>query len=1059
MFFSSFFAKAQTTDSVRIAINNILAPLNKTLIPTGILAENTYPLLELSTYNGQLIADNTVDFSQWRLLYNQVLSGAYVAPVGLPDVTQLNIDYNTASNNNGNNVVSIALINYASIKPTAITDGYMYASNGQLFDAIANEAKTENGSRPPKIGPYQTNRLFIAAAANNTAKNGVLNLLFSPSLHYTNTGLSVSNIQVDFGNGNGFVTANFNTVLNATYSTTGNKQLIYKITFSDGSVAQCYNTVYVPYIPSANNASRYAGAPTNANGADIPDVVLESPTNAHSGVDLFIRRSVSNAGSNINPQFRKPLIIVEGLDLSSATTLLGNGYNYNAFRDEIRDGFRTSFASGTNPLQPFDQYLDDVAGYDLIFVNWHNGVDDILRNVLALRDAINYVNTRKLPGAEQNVVIGISMGGLVSRYCLAQMVKSGGTGINETQTRLLVTHDSPHRGANIPLALQHLLQGLRKQRVKAFLGFYNKRLDEIVPQLLDVNTALNSAAPAQQLLARVVDENGTIVYNTFLDGDYRNMVNFTGTGFTQPYRFVATSNGSQCGFPLAAPYSQLASLDADGLANIFGLWLWTKGRTYLDMRRLPDIGQTNRILDFNLKLKVKILFFNLLKISMQIQQNAPGNLLPLDGLAGGTRDLGGATLSSNLSNIPAASGGANWILFGYSYNYSTPYIAPSFSFVPTTSSLDVANFNAVNMPYSIPVTGLNGSRSANYIAQERITLPAPIGITDNVNHTDFYARTCNWLYNEMESITQPFTCQDFCLNDLRITPDAGICGNSNTYEIANLPPGASVVWSVTPSGIVSNTALNVNPITLTKINSGTITLAANVMLPCSNIPGNTTSTLSFSRVLAVADVGLAGTYITSQNSSPVSFTGNTGIFVQAQRGQYVSISFNIASTQNLTNLRWSTNFNQISGYGNSFSFGINASNYQYSSTNTNIYLYADSPCGPVVYSFYFTVFSSLRMIITASPNPAASGEINIAITKEQETTARPANFPPEVKATNPYTKITITPVNNNIPVKILLFKEDINTNYKINTVGLTAGTYAVTVERNNIITTTKIIVL
>ena len=41
--FFSFFAKAQDTDSVRIAINNILAPLNKTLIPTGILAENSYP--------------------------------------------------------------------------------------------------------------------------------------------------------------------------------------------------------------------------------------------------------------------------------------------------------------------------------------------------------------------------------------------------------------------------------------------------------------------------------------------------------------------------------------------------------------------------------------------------------------------------------------------------------------------------------------------------------------------------------------------------------------------------------------------------------------------------------------------------------------------------------------------------------------------------------------------------------------------------------------------------------------------------------------------------------
>ena len=368
---SSLYANAQNTDSVRIAINNILAPLDKTLIPTGILAENSYPLLELSTYNGQLTADNTIDFSQWRLLYNQILSGAYVAPAGLPDIAQLNTDYNIAANNDTNNVVSISLINYASIKPTAIADGYIYESNGQLFDAFAARANESRIS----MGPYQTNRLFIAAAANNTAKNGVLNLLFTPTLYYTNAGLTIINAAVDFGNGNGFVNAGLNTQLSGVYSTIGNKQLIYKITFSDGSVAQCYNTVYVPYISSANSASRYAGAATTASGADIPDVILESPTNAHSGVDLFIRRSVTNtAGSNTNPQFRKPLIIVEGLDLSSATTLLGNGYNYNLFLGEITDLFKTGFSTPTNTTpQAFDQYLDDVAGYDLIFVNWHNG--------------------------------------------------------------------------------------------------------------------------------------------------------------------------------------------------------------------------------------------------------------------------------------------------------------------------------------------------------------------------------------------------------------------------------------------------------------------------------------------------------------------------------------------------------------------------------------------------------------------------------------------------------------------------------------------------------------
>lgn len=804
--FFSFFAKAQTTDSVRIAINNILAPLNKTLIPTGILAENSYPLLNLSTYDGQLTAENTIDFSQWRLLYNQALSGAYVAPIGLPSIAQLNIDYNAASNSGANNVVSLSLINYASINPTAITAGLMSVVNGQLYDGIA--AKAGSPIRP-KPNAYLINRLFISAANNNSAKNGVLKLLFKPNLFYTNTGLTVSSIEVDFDNGIGFVPATFNTIITGQYTTIGNKQLTYRITFSDGSIAQCYNTVYVDYIPSPTNISSYTGAVT-INGADLPDTVLNSPTNAHSGVDLFIRRSVSNQGSNTNPQFRKPLIIVEGLDLSSATTLLGNGYNYNKFFKEIIAD-QTRFISGTNPINTFENYLDSVAGYDLIFVNWHNGVDDILRNVLALRKVINYVNERKLPGAEQNVIIGISMGGIVSRYCLAEMVKAGGTGDNDHQTRLLITHDSPHRGANIPLALQHLLQGLRKQTIKAFIGTYSIRLDELIPKLMDINTTLNSGAARDQLVVRVIDDNGTVAYNTFLDGPYRTMINFDGTSITQPYRFVATSNGSQCGEVVAAPNSVLASLNANGIANLFGLALWTEGRTYLDMRRLPEMGQTSRILDFALELKIKFLVFNKLKIAMKIQQNTSGNLLPLDGAAGGTRRLGAYIPATTLSSITPASGSSNWLIFGYTYNYSTPYVAPTFTFITTASALDVVNLNAINIPYNVSQTGLNGSRAANYIAQEQISLLAPTGIINNVNHTDFYARTCRWLFNEMENLTQPINCDDFCSATIAGAAIIGsrIVCNTALYNVINIPAGYIATWSL-PFGSGSTLVLSTN---------------------------------------------------------------------------------------------------------------------------------------------------------------------------------------------------------------------------------------------------------
>ena len=310
-----------------------------------------------------------------------------------------------------------------------------------------------------------------------------------------------------------------------------------------------------------------------------------------------------------------------------------------------------------------------------------------------------------------------------------------------------------------------------------------------------IDSIINSPAATQQLLARVIDEDGTVQTNTFLTNVYRPMVRFDNTSFTQPYRFIATSNGSQCGVPLAAPYSQLAKFDAEGKAFLYGLFLWTGGRTYLDMHMLPNIGQTNQILDFSLKLKIKWVGFNLLKLAMKIQKNAPGYVLPLDGLAGGTRALG--EYAPNLSNINGASGFSNWLIFGPSFSFSSPYIAPTFSFIATTSSLDVTNFTAYNLPYVIPQTGLNGSRAANYIAQEKITLASPVGVTNNVNHTDFYARTCKWLFDEMENNILVYKCKDYCLETLLRSEILGpriIC-NTATYSLTNIPAGATISWS------------------------------------------------------------------------------------------------------------------------------------------------------------------------------------------------------------------------------------------------------------------------
>jgi hypothetical protein len=150
------------------------------------------------------------------------------------------------------------------------------------------------------------------------------------------------------------------------------------------------------------------------------------------------------------------------------------------------------------------------AGYDIVYVDFNNGTDDIRRNAALLEEVIAWVNANKVPNdnnaniMEQNVVLGISMGGLVARYALAEMTKNN----VETDTRLLITHDSPHQGANVPLSLQYLI------RMTGGIELFGYTVRDIFPQYNQTINLLNEEASRQMLIYRSTSIN-TMAANTF----------------------------------------------------------------------------------------------------------------------------------------------------------------------------------------------------------------------------------------------------------------------------------------------------------------------------------------------------------------------------------------------------------------------------------------------------------------------------------------------------------------------------------------------------------------
>lgn len=243
----------------------------------------------------------------------------------------------------------------------------------------------------------------------------------------------------------------------------------------------------------------------------------------------------------------KPIIVVDGFD--TGDTLDINGiYSLLDFEG----------ANGTQNLA--DQVRAE--GFDVIILNFpvytrtadnetiDGGTDFMERNAMLLVELIDIINTAKATNSpEQNVIIGPSMGGLISRYALNYMEAN----TLDADTRLYISFDSPHHGANIPIGLQHQLNYL------AFNDF--NPVTEIQPLITDF---LNSPASKQLLIDHFEPhlENGSQVNfdpNLTLPEPHPFRVQFESSinglvtgGFPQNTRNVAIINGSGIGNPYFA---------------------------------------------------------------------------------------------------------------------------------------------------------------------------------------------------------------------------------------------------------------------------------------------------------------------------------------------------------------------------------------------------------------------------------------------------------------------------------------------------------------------------
>lgn len=355
---------------------------------------------------------------------------------------------------------------------------------------------------------------------------------------------------------------------------------------------------------------------------------------------------------NTNGVLDKPIIILDGFDP-------GDGRDINSIYAGL------SFAG---------QNLADILrneGFDIVILNApvytsadkliDGGADYIQRNAMVLTALIQKLNNDKV-GAQPLVVIGPSMGGLIARYSLSYME----TNSLNADTRLFISFDAPHRGANIPISLQYLI------------NYFGESLGETTAQMV-VDQLLNSPAAKQMLVDHMLghflagstyEQDPTKLLPTGAP-NYRDefQAELDGLGFPNNVRNVAIINGSGSGLTTGTP-----------------------GMTIVDTNlTLNDLTSVDVALKFtpladetNTATKVVLRFLGTPIETFQADSKSPNNSNGVDSAPGGTGSISDAL----------GDGGGNPIMI----DFINALQQDLYSFVPTNSSLAIDNPDWFEMP-------------------------------------------------------------------------------------------------------------------------------------------------------------------------------------------------------------------------------------------------------------------------------------------------------------------------------------------------------------------------
>jgi pimeloyl-ACP methyl ester carboxylesterase len=326
--------------------------------------------------------------------------------------------------------LAILISEFETIKKSAIQKGNAFLNSNNQMELKPNVAN-----------PFDKHAIAIMAPL--VSKSKTTTFILKENFAFNTTNNAVSEVYLKTNGTSTWTKIVYNQPFQLQLNEIGKQLINYKIVFANATVVEQSFEIEIQNKnvaqKNSNQQTQFAPNVVNAITSSIPFQGY-GETAAYTGIgeyEIFM--------DNTNGILDKPIFLLDGFDpgdtRNTATiyNLLNYGTGQNLATDLRAQGFDIIILNFPTYTQPTTTNVID------------GGADYIQRNAMIFVELLNQINAQKV-GTEKNVVIGPSMGGLIARYALRYMEMNS---LN-SDTRLYISFDAPHLGANVPIGFQHL---------------------------------------------------------------------------------------------------------------------------------------------------------------------------------------------------------------------------------------------------------------------------------------------------------------------------------------------------------------------------------------------------------------------------------------------------------------------------------------------------------------------------------------------------------------------------------------------------------------------------